>query len=157
MISGCRLRPSRWTLKRAARLAWKVLVASIVISWVLYWCLGWVLHYGLGMGIIPPAADTEARIVRAHHALNAFGSRHGRPPKSLEELEATGFLPSPARDGWGRPLIYSSGKEMPVRLGSFGADGLPGGDGDDADQFHEFFPWDAEGKFLPHDPSSFLR
>ena len=106
--------------------------------------------YLLGWGRIPPGARTLGGINRVQSALNAFGRQFGRPPGSLLELEESGFLLLQSNDEWGRPLIYSVDGSGLVELGSLGADGKPGGSGDDADLLRQFLTWDAAGGFVPH-------
>lgn len=55
----------------------------------------------------------------------------GREPKKYREGGYTKRLPV---DGWGNPFVYiAPGANGPYDITSYGADGLPGGDGDDAD------------------------
>lgn len=54
------------------------------------------------------------------------------PPTTLEEL-----LGQTPLDPWSRPLVYEPGEGRSFRLGSYGADGRPGGEGPDADVFYD--------------------
>lgn len=76
-------------------------------------------------------------------AISRFALEHGgRMPATLEEL----LEPAPSgarwldmdsipRDGWGRPYFYEPVRDGSgsVRLASLGADGVPGGEGEDQD------------------------
>jgi hypothetical protein len=76
-------------------------------------------------------------------AILGYAREHGgRAPSTLEELveptpsgERWLDLDSIPRDGWGRPYLYEPLREGSgsVRLACLGADGLPGGDGEDQD------------------------
>jgi len=76
-------------------------------------------------------------------AIRGYAREHGgRAPMTLEELveptpsgERWLDMDSIPRDGWGRPYLYEplfegSGS---IRIACLGADGLPGGNGDDQD------------------------
>ena len=69
--------------------------------------------------------------------VNAFHSKSNRWPANLEEVIKFAHLGTNYLvDGWGRALVYvpadyRSGKQGTVT--SYGRDGVPGGDGDDAD------------------------
>ena len=145
-----RLMSSLWIRSGSTRVRKAIDVAAHVLAAIIV--IGWMLDCS-GVGAIPPEAVTHGRLTNSHRALNAFGLHHGRPPNSLEELESSGFLSTPAVDGWGRRLVYTWDGKGIVRLGSWGADGRPGGEAEDADQLRQFFTWDETGSFLPHDPS----
>jgi general secretion pathway protein G len=90
------------------------------------------------------ARGKSASDIRAiDDALNAYAvANGGRFPPTLDALvtpDANGrsFLDASRipRDGWGRAYAYDPpGPELPrARVRSFGRDGRPGGEGDDAD------------------------
>ena len=65
--------------------------------------------------------------------LAALTQRPTAPPVPLNWV-AGGYLPTPPIDPWGNPYIYQSPAEnSPYELISYGADGVQGGEGADAD------------------------
>lgn len=94
-------------------------------------------------------AETQTRMLRG--ALETFRLEVGRLPTVEEGLEALRTAPADERskarwrgpyldeevpaDPWGAPYVYSMpGRDgMPFALYSLGADGKPGGEGNDAD------------------------
>lgn len=90
-------------------------------------------------------AETQMKLIEG--ALDAYRLDMGRYPEALNELmQSTNprwdgpYLPRevPA-DPWGNPYIYSVPGEdgAPYKLLSYGRDGRPGGEGDDADIIHK--------------------
>ncbi len=111
---------------------------------------------GLLVGLIGPAAmnqlqssrvkTTEAQIAQIRTALDIFQIDTGRMPTEAEGLAVLvsndagipgwngpylrdGQLPM---DGWNTPFIYAR-EGSQVQIMSLGADGAPGGEGNDAD------------------------
>jgi general secretion pathway protein G len=101
-----------------------------------------------GSGVSP----VRANLFLLHTAVNEFNMDNSRWPTEAEGLTALvrrpadavnwrpgGYLDTPEvpKDPWGRDFIYelrpSSGRPFVIK--SLGADGMPGGDGDDADLF----------------------
>jgi general secretion pathway protein G len=84
-----------------------------------------------------PTDATRAAMVETRTALKLYRDRHGGYPSTAEGMGALvkeGFLPSAPVDAWSRLLQYASdGREF--ELFSYGADGAPGGSGEDADLF----------------------
>jgi len=90
---------------------------------------------------------TRAQIEMIGTALDTFRLDIGRYPTSQEGLDALRSQPSGVdrwdgpylkkdvpKDGWGNPFIYRSpGEQEPYELLSYGADGVSGGAGIDAD------------------------
>ncbi|HET9664993.1 MAG TPA: type II secretion system protein GspG, partial [Burkholderiales bacterium] len=67
--------------------------------------------------------------------LEQYRTANGVYPTTAQGLTALGSLGAvPAADPWGRPFVYRSpGLLTDFELETLGADGLPGGEGDDAD------------------------
>ena len=111
---------------------------------------------GLLVGLVGPAAmqqlqssrvkTTQAQIAQIRTALDIFQIDVGRMPTEAEGLEVLVANPSglagwngpylrhgqiPA-DGWNLPFLYAR-ESGTVVIRSLGADGAPGGEGDDAD------------------------
>lgn len=57
----------------------------------------------------------------------------GRVPLNLEDCPPIEGKIDETRDAWGRPIVYSADAQGIVTLVSYGADGVPGGVGQDAD------------------------
>lgn len=72
------------------------------------------------------AGVTRVVLAKAREQLLYQRAKQGGWPAGLDDC-------SYAYDGWNRPLVYRPGVEP--RVGSWGADGEPGGAGRDADVF----------------------
>lgn len=82
-----------------------------------------------------PRLDTERRLERLSVEVREYRDATGELPPSREGVEGIASDPSLLEDAWGRPLLYlriAGG----FWLTSWGADGAPGGEGDDADVVH---------------------
>jgi hypothetical protein len=81
-----------------------------------------------------PRRRTQDAMVEIGRALERFRAQKRAYPSALEELVPT-FLPEGVPpDGWGRPVAYEArvgGRGY--RMVSSGADGFPGGEGEDRD------------------------
>lgn len=113
---------------------------------------------GLLVGLVGPRvlnylggarADTaQVQVQQLHTALQLYSIDMGAPPGTEEGLQALVAPPAGAEgwsgpyldgdvvplDPWGNPFAYDFDRETGTfRVTSFGADGSPGGDGDDAD------------------------
>lgn len=91
-----------------------------------------VVYRGLAHAVQSyPTRRARELMVQVARAIEAYRHRSGRPPSTLDEL-VPGGLPSVPQDPWGRPFRYAlDGKGYTLRCD--GADGAPGGAGDDAD------------------------
>lgn len=90
----------------------------------------------------PSPSKARADVIAITAAAEEFAHRNGgRPPSDLETLvrpdeNGASYLDCEEvpLDPWGAPYRYELVAEPPgFRVTSFGADGLPGGSGDDAD------------------------
>ena len=66
------------------------------------------------------------------NALDLYALKNGRYPPTLAALVDTRILSHAPKDPWKRDYTYKLEAGQPV-LQSYGRDGEPGGDGDDAD------------------------
>ncbi len=109
-------------------------------------------------------AQIRADLVRIEAALAAYMTDNFFLPSSAQGLDALvaptatpplpgnfrpgGYLPAPALDPWGRPYLYErsglGGVAQEFQLYTLGADGAPGGTGENAD-----VGW-AHLKYLDH-------
>jgi len=84
-------------------------------------------------------------MIQAARAVERFRHANRRPPASLDELVPE-YLSSRAGDPWGRPLEYRLKPNGGYLLACRGADGVEGGDGENADVVIE------DGKFVAGSP-----
>ncbi len=110
----------------------------------------WRIGIGLAVGVgalagltgvtitsrLPEARVDTARsnLVTIRDGVAFMASRSGRLPASLDEVP---LHPSQRRDPWGRPYLYEPSRAgtdgLRFTLRTLGADGAPGGEGQDAD------------------------
>jgi general secretion pathway protein G len=82
---------------------------------------------------------TKARVISLSEQIEFYRREKGRYPSTeegLSKLVADGYLRAIPEDGWHREFLYrypSTKSGVPFELWSLGADGRPGGSGDDAD------------------------
>lgn len=80
-----------------------------------------------------PMRTARDRMVRIARAIESHRNRRRSYPESLDVL-VPGKLSDLPDDPWGRPFLYRvTGAGRGYRLECHGEDGVPGGDGDDAD------------------------
>lgn len=124
---------------------------SIIVITIIVIMTGTVAFSGLRYIEQARRARTEAQISTLRLALHAYFLDTGRYPTVDQGLDALWerpvltpvphgwrgpYLEGPVgTDGWGRELEYrrSQADPVPFVIRSFGADGLAGGTGDDAD------------------------
>lgn len=106
--------------------------------------LGIVLAFLIQPAVVDELGLAKQELVRvqvagARSACDEYAIEHqGVYPDSLLDLEVAGYGSLSAwEDPWGRPLVYvppdpGQGRPRPS-IGSYGADGAPGGEGVDAD------------------------
>lgn len=98
-------------------------------------------------------AAAKAQVVVFRSGLNMYRMKHGRLPTLVQGLQAlcekpvappvpsdyppAGYLESPnlPNDPWGQPYVYlvPGPGNLPYDIVSYGGDGEPGGEGEDAD------------------------
>jgi len=88
-----------------------------------------VLYRGLA-GAVNRFSTRQARdiMVRTARKLETYRMKRGRLPDSLEDV-----VPETPVDPWGNRLHYDRKSRSSYSLGSYGADGIKGGLGEDAD------------------------
>lgn len=131
-----------------ARRGFSLLEMLIVVA--ILGLIATLVFNNLGGAMTSAKVDTtKAQIDAASSAINRFESNVGRYP-TLEEMRAFAALidePSDApgwdgpylgkekapTDGWDRELIYELDEKWGFRVKSYGADGKPGGEDENAD------------------------
>jgi hypothetical protein len=93
-----------------------------------------VLYRGLTTAVrLDPSRRARETVVEAARAVERFRELRNALPTSLEDL-VPAFLGEVPADPWGRPLDYERDRDgRGYRLACWGADGVPGGTGDDTD------------------------
>lgn len=78
---------------------------------------------------------TKTMIAQTSEQLDLYKLKKGKHPSALSELIAAGQAKDVPRDAWQNELLYQRDPQSAYgfKLGSYGADGVPGGDGEYAD------------------------
>lgn len=123
------------------------LVELIVVVIIIGLLAGLVLPQFIKQGEKAAAKATKAQIELLGTALDTFRLDASRYPTTQEGLHALTQKPAGVdrwdgpylkkevpNDAWGKPYIYKSpGDHGPYDIVSYGADGVPGGEGNDRD------------------------
>lgn len=96
--------------------------------------------------------ETIPRSAMTHHVLHATARRiqeymkqHRQTPPDLSVLPVEDGRANSAVDGWGHDLQYSVDRDGVITLTSFGADGRPGGNGQNEDIVVRYRTRNADG------------
>ena len=120
------------------------LLKSVII---LFLSLAGVFLVGCGHEIskreLTVSAMTET-LVR----IDLFFKDQRRVPESLAALPKRAGYTNSTTNGWGHDLQYSVDADGVLELRSLGADGTPGGSGDDADLSWKFHTMDEAGNSI---------
>jgi general secretion pathway protein G len=132
----------RYRYRRSAFTLVEIMVVVIIIG-VLAALIVPALFSRVGMA---KSATATAKIAVLENAINLFATEYDRYPEDLGELverpqDVSDDVWSPPtvkrkdlNDPWGRPFVYRyPGEHWAFDLSSYGKDGTPGGDGEDAD------------------------
>jgi len=87
--------------------------------------------------VIPPKSQTIGAQVETAVRIGMYLEKDGKLPDSLASLPIREHYANRTSDGWGRPLIYQVDGDS-FTLTSYGRDGKPGGEGDDADELVKY-------------------
>ena len=96
---------------------------------------------------IPPRSLTGTRMFVTMRRILQFAHGHNKLPPTLAELPPMPGYDTETTDAWGRPLDYSVDDAGVVILRSLGADGHPGGDGENEDMTASFTSRDSQGRW----------
>jgi general secretion pathway protein G len=96
--------------------------------------LAWLASSSLPQNACPSRVTiTKAQIQRIKGEVELYKADKERYPDTLQDLVPR-YLSEVPKDGWDRPFIYrSQGTRGPYDIVSLGEDGLPGGEGANAD------------------------
>lgn len=94
---------------------------------------------------ISPQEDTYTSIGETFYRIHLYMISEGDIPDSLEQLAKRDGYRNKTTDYWNRPLIYSISENGVLSLSSLGADGIPGGSGNDADLSRMYRTRDENG------------
>ena len=87
--------------------------------------------------VIPRDQMTNTRMTVTWVRVGMYAEKTGVLPDSLNGLPERKGYDNETKDGWGRPLVYSSSGDE-FSLESLGQDGAPGGSGPNADVRQQF-------------------
>jgi len=96
---------------------------------------------------ITPVEMTDTAIGETFYRIHIYAQENGKIPTSLDSLPKREGYINRTTDGWDRPLEYRVRPDGIITLTSYGRDGVPGGDGDDADISVSYRTKRADGSF----------
>lgn len=100
----------------------------------------------------PKMLDMNKRVLQTVGWMGGYVLKNGRLPRSLAELTQGDPSQVPAlNDPWGNPMIYIVDQDDVVTLMSYGADGKPGGEGENRDIGKSYRFRDANGQWFVAD------
>lgn len=105
--------------------------ASIILALCLVLVLAWVALCFVDRAT--PVDMTRTAMTETFIRICLYAETNKALPPSLDALPKRDGYANRTTDGWKRPLQYRVDKNGVITLRSFGADGKPGGAGDDAD------------------------
>jgi hypothetical protein len=115
-----------------------IIVGPIVIVFVIVYLVSCCFNFRP-----TPEAKTLTTIGRYFFALNKYAREHKAIPTSLDDLDN---CTNSKNDGWDRPLHYKIDKKNNIiTIISYGKDGIPGGEGDNADISDSYFTRKPDG------------
>ncbi len=97
--------------------------------------------------VMPPHPRTILRFTDTGGRILDYARAHGELPSDLSALPEIAGKRNNTRDGWGRPILFSSKPDGTVILTSYGKDGRPGGDDEKADLVYSFKARNDEGEW----------
>lgn len=88
---------------------------------------------------------TDAVMLVLTFGINTYAAQNKTVPPSLDVLPTGQDKVNTTLDGWGRKIEYRVTEEGIITLTSFGADGKPGGNGEDADISESYYSKRPDG------------
>jgi hypothetical protein len=107
------------------------------VLWIRVLLTGLFVAALLFVDTVPPRSVTHTNMHMMKRRILRFASAHSALPTSVEQLPRIEGFANEVTDGWGR-LIRFRVEGNDVTLTSYGRDGKPGGDGEDADMVAVF-------------------
>lgn len=86
-----------------------------------------------GVTVIPPDLVTEGSLHVAKERIEQYQRLNGRMPLRLSDTPPIPGKGDDLNDGWGNPLQYERLDNERCTIASLGADGVPGGQGENLD------------------------
>ncbi len=84
-------------------------------------------------------------MIHTFERIQAYTKEHRQIPSSLTVLPVAEGQYDKVIDGWDRDFQYSVDRDGIIKLTSLGADGQPGGEGEDADIIMRYRTRNADG------------
>jgi hypothetical protein len=97
------------------------------------WLAVLALACAFGCDRMTPVEATRTSMRETFARIALYAETNRSIPQSLAVLAPRAGYANKTTDGWGRPLQYDLSKEGIITLRSYGADGKPGGVGEDTD------------------------
>jgi hypothetical protein len=102
---------------------------------------------------ISPYEMTHTAMVETFVRINQYAEVHRSLPPSLDVLPKRDGYANRTTDGWNRPLRYRVTSNGVITLQSFGADGKPGGSGENADIVQSYLSRRIDGSLWVGSPT----
>lgn len=101
---------------------------------------------------ITPHEMTRTAMTETFVRINIYAETNKAVPPSLDVLPKRDGYANQTADGWNRPLQYRVTQDGIIILTSLGADGKPGGDGDNTDISMSYHSKRADGSLWVGSP-----
>jgi hypothetical protein len=102
-----------------------------------------------------PQLHTRHHMYSTLERIQEYMQLHRQAPPALSAIPIVKELEVTTKDAWGRPLQYSVDRDGVITLTSFGGDGKPGGDGENADIVLRYRTRNADGSLNVDDKDWF--
>ena len=107
--------------------------------------------------VVPPRSATYGALDTTKRRIARYYAANHALPERLEDLPQINGIWQSTKDAWGRQVTLRDNHDGSVSLISLGKDGVPGGEGDDADMVGTFDPSADEYTDWQVDPFGRLR
>jgi hypothetical protein len=102
-----------------------------------------------------PQIQTRQNMYSTLARIQEYMQVHRHAPPSLSAIPIEKDLEVTTKDAWNRPIQYSVDRDAVITLASFGADGKPGGHGENADIVMRYRTRNADGSLNVDDKDWF--
>ncbi len=117
-------------------------IAVVVALWFTYTSL---------VCVISPKEMTVTALGESFARINLYAREHHKLPDAIADFPCRSGYSNCTEDGWGNPLLYKVANDGTITLSSLGADGKPGGIGDNADVSQSYRSIEEHGRFIAGD------